>query len=65
MSTTEHVMSKFLNNPDDIVPESLAGLAAAHPGLVRADLENQVVWRSTSSKSPIPTSPTTWCGREI
>ena len=46
MSTTEHVMSKFLNNPDDIVPESLAGLAAAHPDLVTADLENQLVLRA-------------------
>ena len=46
MSTTEHVMSKFLNNPDDIVPESLAGLAAAHPDLVTVDLENQVVLRA-------------------
>ncbi|MFI5048282.1 MAG: dihydroxyacetone kinase subunit DhaK [Gaiellales bacterium] len=39
-------MSKFLNNPDDIVPESLAGLAAAHPDLVTVDLENQVVLRA-------------------
>ena len=46
MSTTEDVMSKFLNNPDDIVPESLAGLAAAHPDLVTVDLENQVVLRA-------------------
>jgi dihydroxyacetone kinase-like protein len=46
VSTTEHVMSKFLNNPDDIVPESLAGLAAAHPDLVTVDLENQVVLRA-------------------
>ena len=46
MSTTEHVMSKFLNNPDDIVPESLTGLAAAHPDLVTVDLENQVVLRA-------------------
>ena len=46
MSTTEHVMSKFLNNPDDIVPESLAGLEAAHPSLVVADLSNQVVLRA-------------------
>jgi len=46
VSTTEHVMSKFLNNPDDIVPESLTGLAAAHPDLVTVDLENQVVLRA-------------------
>ena len=46
MSTTEHVMSKFLNNPDDVVPESLAGLQAAHPDLVRVDAANQVVLRA-------------------
>ena len=46
MSTTEHVMSKFLNNPDDIVPESLAGLEAAHRDLVTVDAENQVVLRA-------------------
>jgi dihydroxyacetone kinase-like protein len=39
-------MSKFLNNPDNIVPESLAGLAAAHSDVVTADLENQVVLRA-------------------
>jgi dihydroxyacetone kinase-like protein len=46
VSTTEHVMSKFLNNPDDIVPESLAGLEAAHRDLVTVDAENQVVLRA-------------------
>ena len=46
MSTTEHVMSKFLNNPDDIVPESLAGLAGAHPDLVTVDQVIQVVLRA-------------------
>src|SRR6185503_16832965 len=39
-------MSKFLNNPDDIVPESLAGLEAAHRDLVTVDAENQVVLRA-------------------
>jgi phosphoenolpyruvate---glycerone phosphotransferase subunit DhaK len=37
---------KFLNSPEDIVPESLAGLAAAHGDLVRVDLENQLVLRA-------------------
>jgi dihydroxyacetone kinase-like protein len=46
MSTTEHVMSKFLNDPADAVPESLAGLAAAHGDLVRVDLEQQLVLRA-------------------
>jgi dihydroxyacetone kinase-like protein len=38
-------MKKFINAPEDVVKESLAGLAAAHPDLVRVDLENQIVLR--------------------
>jgi len=39
------VMKKFINDPADVVKESLAGLAAAHPDLVRIDFENQIVVR--------------------
>jgi len=45
MSVVAPVVKKFLNNPDDLVPESLAGLGAAHADLVRIDLENQLVLR--------------------
>jgi dihydroxyacetone kinase-like protein len=38
-------MKKFINAPDDVVQESLAGLGAAHPDLVRIDFENQLVLR--------------------
>ena len=38
-------MKKLINAPEDVVKESLAGLAAAHPDLLRIDLENQVVVR--------------------
>src|SRR5467141_1809430 len=38
-------MKKFINAPEDVVKESLAGLGAAHPDLVRVDLENQIVVR--------------------
>src|SRR5947209_244126 len=38
-------MKKFVNAPEDVVKESLAGLAAAHPDLLRVDFENQVVLR--------------------
>src|SRR5882724_8102097 len=38
-------VKKFLNNPEDLVKESLQGLGAAHPELVRIDLENQIVVR--------------------
>jgi phosphoenolpyruvate---glycerone phosphotransferase subunit DhaK len=43
--TEQQTVKKFLNSPEDVVPESLAGLAAAHPDLVRVDFENQVVIR--------------------
>src|SRR5437868_330106 len=38
-------MKKFVNAPEDVVKESLAGLAAAHDDLLRVDFENQVVLR--------------------
>src|SRR5437763_77779 len=38
-------MKKFVNAPEDVVKESLAGLGAAHSDLVRVDFENQVVLR--------------------
>ena len=43
--TPTQVMKKFINDPADVVKESLAGLAAAHPDLVRVDFENQIVVR--------------------
>jgi dihydroxyacetone kinase-like protein len=45
MAIATQVMKKFINDPADIVKESLAGLAAAHPDLVRVDFENQIVVR--------------------
>jgi phosphoenolpyruvate---glycerone phosphotransferase subunit DhaK len=39
-------MKKFLNDPADLVKESLAGLAAAHGDLLRYDAENQIVVRA-------------------
>ena len=44
-STDVATVKKFLNNPDDLVPESLAGLEAAHSDLLSVDLENQIVVR--------------------
>src|SRR5438105_11347830 len=38
-------MKKFINAPEDVVKESLAGLGAAHADLVRIDVENQIVGR--------------------
>jgi phosphoenolpyruvate---glycerone phosphotransferase subunit DhaK len=47
MSVTETAtgMKKFINEPEDVVKESLQGLGAAHPNLVRIDLENRIVVR--------------------
>jgi dihydroxyacetone kinase-like protein len=41
-------MKKFLNDPADVVKESLAGLAAAHGDLLRYDADAQIVVRSDS-----------------
>jgi dihydroxyacetone kinase-like protein len=46
MSTSTQVVKKFINDPEDVVPEALAGIAAAHPGLVRVDFENSLIIRA-------------------
>ncbi len=46
MSSTDVVtVKKFLNDPDELVPESLRGLEAAHSDLLTVDHENQIVVR--------------------
>jgi dihydroxyacetone kinase-like protein len=45
VSVATQTMKKFVNAPEDVVKESLAGLAAAHPDLLRVDFENQIVLR--------------------
>src|SRR6187551_3895795 len=45
MAIATQVMKKFINDPADVVKESLGGLAAAHPDLVRVDFESQIVVR--------------------
>ncbi len=39
-------LKKLINQVDDIVPESLAGLGLAHPDIVRIDAANRVVLRA-------------------
>ena len=39
MSVATQTVKKFINDPEDVVPEALAGIAAAHPDLVRVDFE--------------------------
>jgi dihydroxyacetone kinase-like protein len=43
-------MRKFLNDPEQVVKESLVGLAAAHGDLLRYDAENQVVIRNDAPR---------------
>ncbi len=38
-------MKKLINNPEDVVKESLAGMLAAHSDLIRVDIEQQIVVR--------------------
>jgi phosphoenolpyruvate---glycerone phosphotransferase subunit DhaK len=51
MSTHAAVVKKFINDPETVVPDALAGVAAAHPGLVRVDLANQLVIRADAPVS--------------
>ena len=39
-------MKKLINAPDDVVKDALRGMAAAHPDLLRVDVENQIVYRA-------------------
>ncbi len=43
-------MKKLINDPADIVPEALRGMAAAHPDL-RVDVEHKIVYRAQSPVS--------------
>jgi phosphoenolpyruvate---glycerone phosphotransferase subunit DhaK len=43
--TSTPTMKKFLNDPADLVKESLSGLAAAHGDLLRYDAEAQIIVR--------------------
>ena len=39
-------MEQLINDPADVVVEALRGMAAAHPGRLRVDLEQKVVYRA-------------------
>ena len=43
-------VKKLINRVEDVVPESLAGLGAAHPDLVKIDATNRVVLRAGGPK---------------
>src|SRR2546427_7674240 len=38
-------MKKLINKPEDVVKEALAGMLAAHPDLIRVDIEQQIIVR--------------------
>src|SRR5213079_998629 len=38
-------MKKLINKPEDVVKEALAGMQAAHPDLIRVDIEQQIIVR--------------------
>lgn len=44
-------MKKLINNPDDVVRESLQGMAAAHPDLIKVHLDPHFIYRV---EAPIP-----------
>ena len=50
MAVETNLMRKFLNDPAKVVKESLAGLAAAHPDLLRYDAEAQIIVRKDAPK---------------
>ena len=45
MSVVAQTVKKFINDPADVVKESLLGLGQAHRDLLRVDFENQLVVR--------------------
>src|SRR5258708_2441289 len=50
MAVGTNQMRKFLNDPAQVVKESLAGMAAAHPDLLRYDVANQILVRRGAPK---------------
>ena len=51
MTVASATMRKLINDPANVVKESLAGLAAAHPDLVRYDAENQILVRAAGPRA--------------
>src|SRR4051812_49057489 len=51
MAVAVQTMKKFLNDPADVVKESLAGLAAAHGDLVSYDADAQILTRADAPVS--------------
>src|SRR6266704_1122090 len=43
-------MKKLINQPENVVKEALAGMLAAHPDLIRVDIEQQIIVRKDAPK---------------
>src|SRR3954449_12696167 len=43
-------MKKLINRPEDVVKEALAGMQAAHPDLLRVDIEQEIIVRKDAPK---------------
>src|ERR1700682_1426420 len=50
MAVETNQMRKFLNDPAQLVKESLAGLAGAHPHVLPYDAANQIIIRKDAPK---------------
>jgi dihydroxyacetone kinase-like protein len=50
MATVTQTMRKLLNDPEQVVKDSLTGLAAAHGDILRVDADNQVVLRADAPR---------------
>ena len=50
MATATHTMRKLLNDPEQVVKDSLAGLAAAHGDILRVDADAQIVVRADAPR---------------
>jgi dihydroxyacetone kinase-like protein len=51
MEKGELAMKKLINNVDNVVHDALAGMAAAHPDLIRVDMTNNIIIRRDA---PVP-----------
>src|SRR5687767_2822664 len=50
MATATQTMRKLLNDPEQVVKDSLVGLAAAHADILRVDAEAQIVVRADAPR---------------
>ena len=39
-------MKKLINNPEDVVRENLAGMAVAHPDIIKVHFEPNFIYRA-------------------